>query len=142
MKRISILMLTIILSCSCIHAQTAQWAEKIAGTNYDYATSVAVDASGNVYVAGYFSSSTLTLNNGITLSNTNDNDGYIAKYNSSGVCQWAKKIAGTSDDYAYSVAVDASGNVYVAGAFSSSTLTLNNGIMLTKSGYDDGFVTK
>ena len=119
-----------------------QWAEKIAGTSSDIANSINTDANGNVYVAGYFSSDTLTFNNGITVSKIGYEDGYIAKYNSSGMCQWAEKIAGTGRDLASSISTDANGNVYVAGYFGSATLTFNNGITLSNRGEMDCFIAK
>ncbi len=119
-----------------------QWAEKIAGTSWDYAHSISTDANGNAYVAGYFNSATLTFNNGITLSNSGQLDDYIAKYNGSGVCQWAEKIAGTYFEYSHSISSDANGNVYVAGYFQSSILSFNDGITLTNSGEYDGFIAK
>ena len=119
-----------------------QWAEKIAGSNAESTHSIITDASANVYVAGYFSSKTLTFNNGITLSNNGYFDGFIAKYNSDGVCQWAEKIAGSNADNEHSISTDASANIYVAGWFSYSTLTFNNGITLSKSGYRDAYLAK
>ncbi len=119
-----------------------QWAEKISGDSTDNTHSICTDVSGNVYVAGRFYSPTLTFNNGKTLSNSGNWDGFIAKYNGDGVCQWAEKIAGTDYDYAYSISTDVSGNVYVAGYFGSDTLTFNNGKILSNGGCGDGFITK
>ena len=126
------------------HSQNpqCQWAEKIAGNSYDYAYSIITDESGNVYVAGSFDSPMLAFNNGITLSNSGDYDGYIAKYNSDGVCQWAEKIAGKGYDYVFSISTDINGNVYVAGYFKSSKLRFNNGIILTKSADVAGYIAK
>ena len=119
------------------------WAEKIAGSSMDSGNSIAVDDSGNVYIAGDFHSGTLYFNNSKTLTNsTSSYDAYIAKYNSSGVCQWAQKISGTDDEYSRSIAVDDSGNVYIAGNYNSSLLTFNNGKTLTNSGGDDGYIAK
>ncbi|NLO18341.1 MAG: T9SS type A sorting domain-containing protein, partial [Ignavibacteria bacterium] len=111
-----------------------QWAEKIAGTNIEYARSISTDANANIYVAGYFKSSTLTFNNDIELLNSGSNDAFIARYNSDGMCQWAEKVAGTNVDNASSVSTDVNGNVYVTGDFFSDTLTFNNGITLSNSG--------
>jgi len=44
------------------------WATNAGGTDYDYASSVAVDASGNLYVAGLFRSPTLNFGS-YTLTN-------------------------------------------------------------------------
>jgi ethanolamine utilization microcompartment shell protein EutS len=76
----------------------------------DLAYSVAVDAAGNVYVAGWTDGAFA----GYT--NPGGDDGFVAKFNSSLVLQGTVKQFGTSeDDEAYSIAVDAAGNVYVAG---------------------------
>ncbi|MBK6772393.1 MAG: SBBP repeat-containing protein [Ignavibacteria bacterium] len=69
------------------------------------ATSLAVDGSGNVYVTGYSTGSGQRF------------DYATIKYNSSGVQQWVARYngPGNSIDYANSLAVDGSGNVYVTG---------------------------
>ncbi|MCX6154061.1 MAG: SBBP repeat-containing protein [Candidatus Kapabacteria bacterium] len=131
-----------ILCIQISYGQKCQWAQKISGINAEYVENIAVDASGNIYIAGYSASSTITFNNGIYLYNTGSYDAYIAKYNSNGICQWAQKVSGTSEDYCKSIKVDASGNIYIAGYSSSSTLNFNNGISLTNSGPYNGFIAK
>ena len=77
---------------------------------YDSPQSVAVDSAGNVAVTGYS-------------SNGSNNDYYTAKYAASdGALLWEKRYNGpaNSDDIAYSVAVDAAGNVAVTGKSVSS----------------------
>jgi uncharacterized delta-60 repeat protein len=71
----------------------------------DDAFSIAVDASGNVYVTGY------------SWGGETDYDYITIKYNASGVQQWAQRYNGPSDsaDFANSIAVDDSGNVFVTG---------------------------
>lgn len=72
--------------------------------------SVAVDTSGNVYVAG----STTGGLNGNTLTGTRD--AFLAQYTSAGTLNYVVQLgAATKDTYGTSVAVDASGNVYLAG---------------------------
>ncbi|MBJ7428844.1 MAG: SBBP repeat-containing protein, partial [Bacteroidia bacterium] len=34
---------------------------------------------------------------------------------------WAKQLGGTNDEYAYSIAIDAAGNLYSIGAFQGTT---------------------
>ncbi|MGB4851061.1 MAG: SBBP repeat-containing protein, partial [Ignavibacteria bacterium] len=86
---------------------TQEWVARYdgPGNSTDLANSIAVDGSGNVYVTGY-----------CTASGT-DYDYATIKYNSSGVMQWEKRYNGTGNlnDYASSIAIDVSGNVYVTG---------------------------
>ena len=130
-----------------------QWAARQAGTLADYAISTAVDSSGNVFVAGYFSSNPLTLYNvdgsafATTLANSGSEDGFIAKYNSAGVVQWAARQAGASSDIPRGAVVDSSGNVIIAGTYNANPLTLYNAngstaTTLTNSGGTDGFIAK
>jgi hypothetical protein len=84
-----------------------QWVQRYNGPgNYiDYATSITVDRSGNVYVTGES-----------YRSGTNADYATI-KYNTDGVQQWVQRYngLGNSTDCANSIAVDSSGNVYVTG---------------------------
>jgi uncharacterized delta-60 repeat protein len=75
------------------------------GADSDYANSIVLDSSGNVYVTG-----------GSTGSGTSVDYATI-KYNSSGDQQWVARYngPGNSGDVAYGLAVDSSGNVYIAG---------------------------
>jgi hypothetical protein len=89
-----------------------QWTSSYNGPgNYiEQAFSIAVDGSGNVYVTGN------------SYGSGTSADYATIKYNSSGVQQWVSRYdgPGSSNDYAYSIAVDGSGNVYVTGRSVSS----------------------
>ena len=141
MKRFIFIVLFLLASTS-IYSQKYQWAQRIGGVSGDFANSIAVDVSGNVYVAGIFDTSSISFNNGISLTNSGSFDGYVAKYNSSGLCLWAQKIAGVDYEREPSIAVDSNGSVYIAGSFLSPTLTFNNGISLNNSGAWDGYIAK
>ena len=93
--------------------------------------SVATDASGNVYVAGYTKGGL----DGNTLTGTYDF--FVTKYNSSGVKQYTRQLGvAAKDTSGRSVATDASGNVYVSG-YTDGGLDGN-----TLTGTLDSFVTK
>jgi uncharacterized delta-60 repeat protein len=82
-----------------------QWVARYnGGANYgDFATAIAVDKSGNVYVTGD--------------SGYGNSDYVTIKYNSAGEQQWVARYDGPGHDLdaAYAIAVDASDNVYVTG---------------------------
>ena len=114
-----------------------QWARSVEGADDDFVNSISIDVSGNVYIAGFFRSRTLSFSSGIALANSPTiwySDGYIAKYNSSGICQWAEKIAGMVEDYTFGISTDTSGDILIVGGFCSPTLTFSNGISLSYSG--------
>jgi uncharacterized delta-60 repeat protein len=85
-----------------------QWVTRYNGAanSVDVARAAAVDSSGNVYVTGYSYNGTGTVYDYVTI-----------KYNPGGVQQWVAKYngPGSSADNANAIAVDSSGNVYVAG---------------------------
>jgi hypothetical protein len=96
----------------------ALWAESCGGLSGDWGTGVAVDSLGNVFIAGYFQSQFIF--NDITYSSEGNRDAFVAKYDASGVPQWAVTGGGSGNDWFNKVAVDAAGsNIYVTGEFES-----------------------
>lgn len=64
-------------------------------------------------------------------------DGFVAKYDSLGICIWAKSFGTASLDEAIAVSADATGNIYVAGRSQGSLIfdsapIVNNGFFLVK----------
>lgn len=114
------------------------------GTNEIY--DVTVDISDNIYVTGYytgvvdFDPASAT---SFTLPNTGTNDVFVAKINANGTFGWAKRIGGSGNDYGYSITLDASNNVFVAGSF-SNTVDFDPGVGTTNLGAiaDDAFILK
>ena len=86
-----------------------QWANRYNGTNSrnDWATNLAVDATGNVFVTGRsYSGASLSTSDYATL-----------KYSATGQQLWEGRYNGTGNgaDVATDLAVDAAGNAYVTG---------------------------
>jgi uncharacterized delta-60 repeat protein len=94
---------------------TIQWQRTLGGANQDGGYGIAVDGSGNVYIAVYTGS-----------SGAGNADVLIAKYDTSGTIQWQRTLGGASNDYGFGIAVDGSGNVYVTGLTESSGGALAN----------------
>ena len=109
---------------------TVTWTKQLGTNTNDYAYGIATDSSDNVYVTG-------TTWGGLDgNSNSGHDDLYVVKYNSSGTKQWTKQLGTTSDETAYGIATDSSGNVYVTG-YTAGGLDGN-----TSAGKSDLFVVK
>ena len=102
------------------------WAKRIGGTLNEGANGIAIDGSANVYITGYFVSASISFGS-ITLTNTDPDDIFIAKYDSSGNALWAKKAgslgAGTGNVNSNGIATDAGGHVFITGFFSNHVIT-------------------
>ncbi len=124
----------------------AVWAKTLTQAQYyGKFNSVAVDSSGNVYVAGVQSGNGVYgYGNGVTVSGscTNMDNAVLVKYDSNGNTQWAvSTLAGGAYSQFNSVSTDASGNIYVAGTQSGGyTFTYGTGIALTSSSSSSAMV--
>jgi len=118
MKKIQ-LILIYIFTATITNAQNYQWANNIGGNNFSYGYSIALDGAGNCYITGGFmGTADFDPGPGIAnLTSAGNDDIFVAKYNSSGVYQWAFKIGGVNSDEGFGIAVDASSNVYITGNF-------------------------
>ena len=100
------------------------YATYVGGASFDQGTAIAVDAAGNVYIAGFTQSSdfpTLTAYDR-SLGKSGDVDVFVSKLNAPGTSLvWSTYLGGASSlDRAIGIAVDAAGNVYVTGQTASS----------------------
>jgi hypothetical protein len=103
-------------------AGVRQWGTYYGGSGVDYGISCSADPSGNIYLSGHTSSSSGIATAGShqpALSGTN-NDAYLAKFNTSGVRQWATYYGGSGTEYEGICIVEPTGNVYLEG-YSNST---------------------
>jgi len=122
----------------------------LGGTGFDEGNSIAVDASGNAYVAGLTSSTTFPGVTGSSIQPANAGgtyDAFVTEINAAGTIVYSTFLGGSGTDDGYSIAVDTSGNAYVAGDTNSTTFPGVSGISIqpAKSGSFlafDGFVTK
>ncbi len=87
-----------------------QWHTFYGSTDNEDGRAIAVDTSGNVYVTGQSSAWGSPLN-----AHSGSTDIFVLKLDSSGAYQWHTFYGSTIDDYSFCIAVDGTGNVYVAG---------------------------
>ncbi len=119
----------------------------IGGSSSDYSDSIAVDAAGNVYVAGYTKSTqqTFPVKVGPDLIHNGNDDVFVAKVNATGsALVYCGYIGGSLNDRGGSIGVDGSGNAYVGGwaASNEQTFPVMVGPDLTHNGGFDAFVAK
>jgi hypothetical protein len=91
------------------------WSKGFGGPQGGGLNGLAVDAAGNVVIAGAYYG-TIDLGGG-PLSSAGDSDIFVAKLDSAGKLLWSKSFGDTSADAGYGVAVDASGAIFVGGGF-------------------------
>lgn len=109
-------------------------------TGTDRASSMALDALGNLYVTGSFTGS-VDFGLGV-ITAVGNLDGFVAKFSPSGVCQWAIRFngPGTAQDQGLGLATNGT-SVYVGGVYQTS-LSINGAAAITGYGGIDGFIFK
>lgn len=117
----------LIFSFSFIQIFAQEWEWAIGGKGYDsfdYSNAVVVDNSGNVYIAGYFQSSTISFGN-VKINNYGGEDIFVAKFDNNGTCIWAQSFGGVENDRATCLALY--GNfLLVGGSFESKPAKFGN----------------
>ena len=107
-------------------AGTGLWARRAGGLYDDSGSCITVDPQGNVLLGGMFSLQASF--GGIALNGSGDPENFIAKCDSQGNFQWAKRIGGASfSDSRYQsyrgIAADSQGNAYFVGSFNSTSIS-------------------
>jgi len=144
-------------------AGVEQWKKYYGGVGYECGQAIALDASGNIYVTGnsdtgmilykfddsgeklwdtgntnYINGMAIALDGSANVyitGRTDSSNGFLVKYNTSGVLQWENLIQ-ADQDCGSAVKLDSTGNIYVSGS------TRGNLDGETNSGNSDGFLIK
>lgn len=113
-------------------AGNAIWAKTFGGTDGEIGNGIAIDANGDVYITGWYASSTITFGTFTLTNSASGSDVFTVKINSSGNTVWAATGGGSNSDRGNSIAVDPSGNVFTTGSFMSATANFGT-VALTNS---------
>ncbi|HKR07335.1 MAG TPA: T9SS type A sorting domain-containing protein [Bacteroidia bacterium] len=119
---------------------TIVWAKSAGGTIGERIAGIAADANGNVYIVGDFESPNIGFDT-IVLTNTGQQDIFIAKYDTSGNVLWAKSAAANGYASCSAIAADVNGNTCITGSLYSTSITFDS-ITLTNSGGAATYVAK
>ncbi len=113
------------------------------GSGIDEANAIAVDTNNRAFVVGYTASTDLPIVGGFQSSNGGDYDAFIAELSATGnSLVWSSYLGGSSSDTATAVALDPTGNLYVAGWTLSTDFPLVNPYQSVNTDNYAAFVTK
>jgi hypothetical protein len=119
----------------------------LGGSSADASVGIAIDPSGNAYIAGSATSTDFPVTpNAFQMVNFSGNDVFLTELNSTGTALvYSSFFGGTADTFGNDIALDNSGNAYVAGttstAFPVSPSAFQTSASLASWG-NIGFVTK
>ncbi len=115
------------------------WAVHGGGTSDDYGNGLRVDPLNNIAVTGSFFD-TVNFSPAPSIISNGNKDGFVAYYNPSGNCLWARNMGGLQSDKGIDVDGDKDGNIYVTGYIDG--IAHFNSITDTSYGEDDIFIAK
>ena len=117
----------------------------LGGTTGAQGMDIALDGSGNAYVAGLTHSTDYSTTGGAWDTTFNGlSDAFVTKLNATGSgLLYSTYLGGASGEHPFGIAVDAAGNAYVTGRTTSSDYPTTTGAYdTTFGGNSDAFVTK
>ncbi len=121
---------------------TLQWGTYYGGTVNEFIEDVKCDASSNVYIGGYTTTSGL-VTGGFQTAYGGNGDGLVAKFTSAGKLKWSSYLGGSKLEIIYGLTIDASNNIYLVGkTLSSSGVATSSAYQTTFGGQSDGLISK
>jgi YD repeat-containing protein len=115
----------------------------LGGSGSDQGAAIAVDGGGNAYLTGKTNSTDFPRASAYQSTKGAYDDAFVAKLNASGTqLVFSTYLGGDGFDEGRGIALDASNNVYVAGATGSTDFLRVNPYQAANAGSGDSFVTK
>lgn len=115
------------------------------GNIYDNGGGLVLDASNNIYITGFSTSTSGIASSGAyQTTNGGSYDAFLAKFSSSGTLTWSTYLGGSGIDMGYSVSIDNAGYPYMTGRTVSSSAIATSGAFQTTfgGGSFDAFIAK
>jgi uncharacterized protein (TIGR03437 family) len=115
----------------------------VGGSALDAGNAIAIDASGNAYVAGFTQSNDFpVLNAAQPTYGGGFRNGCVFKVSPTGRLIYSTYIGGNNEDNLNSIAVDATGSAFVTGYTYSGDFPIKNALQPTMTGRPDAIVAK
>ncbi len=117
---------------------TLLYATYLGGSFGDEGNAIAVDASGNAYVAGTTISKDFPVVNAVQ-SEVNEYDAFVTKLDATGSqILFSTYLGGDGEDAAFGIAADSAGKAYVAGVTGSTNFPTTSGTVMAGKSHDPG----
>ncbi|MDP1725395.1 MAG: SBBP repeat-containing protein [Bacteroidota bacterium] len=121
-----------------------QWGTYFGNTGNDVSKSLATDLKADIFITGLTYSFTGIATSGTyqtTHGGGSSDDAFIAKFNTSGILQWATYFGGNLNDDGNDIAISSNGNLIISGSTASSSGIATPGAWQTSNGgFWDAFV--
>jgi len=116
----------------------------IGGSGTDEGTGLVIDKEGNAYIGGGTNSADFPVKNAFRNKISGGYDAWVAKLDPSGKdLVFSTYVGGTSDDFAYGIAIDDKKDVFITGETKSWDYPVVNRYQLSPfGGLSDAFITK
>ncbi len=120
----------------------------LGGASSTDARGIALDASGNAYITGQTKAPDFPVFNGlqtscgISGSGQCSADAFLAKLNADGSLNFATYLGGSAEDAGNAIAIDAAGDIYIAGSTASTNFPVFHMPQAANAGQGDAFVAK
>ena len=124
---------------------TLLWSTYYGGSGVDIVYSLDIDASGNLYIVGYTSSTSGFATSGAyqTSYGGGSFDLFLAKFSNSGARIWSTYYGGPDYEAGYRIKLDGNGNFFITGQTSSSHIATIGAYLTSRPGGSfDAFLAK
>lgn len=123
--------LLVFVSGWCVGQNQRIWSTYYGGTSVDDGHFIKTDKYGNVYLTGQTNSQSGIASGGFQNNMALGNAAFLAKFNAAGDRLWATYYGGRCSEEGNGIAIDANGNIYLAGTSCTDTGIAFNGFQNT-----------
>ena len=111
--------------------------------NGDIGNGIAIDATGNAYVAGTTNSSNFPTTAGAADRTFAGNEAFVTKFNTAGTALvYSSFVGGSGNEEGYAIAVDGTGRAVIVGMTASNNFSLVGASQTGNAGTQDAFVAR